>query len=39
MPVENIHAGPGKTNLKNGEIVVNFQFPKKQKILEMLIFE
>ena len=31
MPVENIHAGPGKTNLKNGEIVVNFQFPKKQK--------
>ena len=31
MPIESFHAGPGKTNLKNGEIVVNFQFPKKQK--------
>ena len=31
MPIESFHVGPGKTNLKNGEIVVNFQFPKKQK--------
>ena len=31
MPIESFHSGPGKTNLKNGEIVVNFQFPKKQK--------
>ena len=30
-PIESFHVGPGKTNLKNGEIVVNFQFPKKQK--------
>ena len=29
LPVENIHAGPGKTNLKEGEIVTSFSFPKK----------
>ncbi len=31
LPVENINSGPGKTNLSDGEIVVNFQFPKKKK--------
>ncbi len=31
LPVENIHAGPGKTNLKEGEIVTSFSFPKKSK--------
>ncbi len=30
LPIEDIHLGPGKTNLKDGEIVVNFQFPKKR---------
>jgi len=30
LPVEEIHLGPGKTNLKDGEIVVNFKFPKKK---------
>lgn len=30
LPVEEIHIGPGKTSLKDGEIVVNFQFPKKK---------
>ena len=31
LPVENIHAGPGKTNLEKGEIVTSFSFPKKPK--------
>ena len=31
LPVENIHAGPGKTNLNEGEIVTSFSFPKKSK--------
>ena len=29
LDVEDIHAGPGKTNLKEGEIVVNFKFPER----------
>ena len=29
LPVEGIHAGPGKTNLNEGEIVTSFSFPKK----------
>ena len=31
LPVEKIHAGPGKTNLKDGEIVTSFIFPKKPR--------
>ena len=31
LPVEEIHAGPGKTNLKNDEILINFDFPTKEQ--------
>ena len=31
LPVEKINAGPGKTNLKDGEIVTSFIFPKKPR--------
>ncbi len=29
LPVEEIHSGPGKTNLKDNEILVNLDFPKR----------
>ena len=31
LPIEEFHAGPGRTILKNGEMLVSLKFPKREK--------
>ena len=31
LPIEEFHTGPGRTILKNGEMLVSLKFPKKEK--------
>ena len=31
MPIEEFHEGPGRTILKNGEMLVSLKFPKREK--------
>ena len=31
LPIEEFHTGPGKTILKNGEMLVSLKFPKREK--------
>ena len=31
MPIEEFHTGPGRTILKNGEMLVSLKFPKREK--------